>query len=101
MVSVSEDADKFIRNTQNSDNYEKWSNNTQANIDGRRGRTAAQGLAARYDEVSENDLSGYDAKQKRETQDAIDEGRYEDQVEELSADDWSENFLAGITGGSQ
>lgn len=101
MVSVDQDAEKFLRNTQNSDNYEKWSRNTQANIDGELGQTAAEGLASRYDEVSMSDLSGYDEKQKRETQNSIDNGDYEDQVEELSEDDWSQPFLAGITGGSQ
>lgn len=100
MVSVSDDAEKFIENTQNDDNYEKWSNNTQANIDGDLGRTAAEGLAARYDEVSEADLSSYSEKQIRNTQAAIDDDRYEDQVEELTEDDWSEKFLAGITGGA-
>jgi len=100
MVSVEDDAEKFLRNTQTEENYQKWADNTQANIDGDLGMTAAEGLAARYDEVSESDLSGYNEKQVRETQASIDEGRYEDQVEELSAEDWSESFLAGITGGS-
>lgn len=101
MVSVDEDAQKFIRTTQDDENYAKWQRNTQANIDGDQGKTAAEGLAARYDEVSMSDLSGYESKQIEETQQALDDNRYEDQVEELDAEDWSQPFLAGITGGSQ
>lgn len=100
MVSPSEDAAVWLEETQNSDNYEKWRNNTQANIDGRLGRTAAEGLADRYDGISLSDLSGYANKQERRTQDAIDSNRYEDQVEELEADDWEEPFVAGLTGGA-
>lgn len=100
MVSVSDDATKWLEATANDDNYDKWQGNTQANIDGELGRTAAEGLAARYDDVSEADLSSYDSKQKENTQEALDDNRYEDQVEELSEDDWSESFLAGITGGA-
>ena len=98
---VERDADRYVANTYDEDNYEKWGSNALAAANGESGFTSAtEALANRY-KISESDLSNYNDKYVSNTAAAVRDQRYRDGLEtfaeEGDADEaWRDRFLNGL-----
>jgi len=99
--ALDEDADRFVSKTYNSDNYEKWGTNAVMAANGEGGfNSPGEALQNRYG-FNDDEVDGYTSKHQTETQNAVDDGRYEDGLKtfasESEADDaWATRFVAGV-----
>ena len=99
--TVERDADRFVANTYNEDNYEKWGSNALAAANGESGFTSAtEALSNRYG-ISESDLGNYNEKYVNNTAASVRDQRYRDGLktfaEEGEADEaWRDRFLNGL-----
>lgn len=99
--TLDEDANRFVDNTYDEDNYDTWATNSELAAQGEDGFTApAEALSNRYG-MDESELSGYTDKHQTRTQEAIDEGAYEDGLQTFATEDeadnaWAQRFISGL-----
>jgi len=99
--TLDEDANRFVDKTYSSENYEKWGSNATMAANGEGGFTSpGEALQNRYG-LSSDEVDGYTDKHQTETENAVNEGRYQDGLETFASEDeaddaWASRFIAGI-----
>lgn len=99
--ALDNDANRFVSNTYNDENYEKWGNNAVMAAMGEGGFTSpGEALQNRYG-LGADEVDGYTSKHQSETSAAVEEGRYEDGLETFATEDeaddaWAQRFVAGL-----
>jgi len=97
--TLDQDANRFVENTYNEDNYQEWASNSVSAANGEDGFTSpGEALQNRYG-LNDDELDGYTDKHQSNTQEAVDEGRYQSGLETFAemdeADDaWAQRFIA-------
>ena len=91
--------DSFVSETFNQDNYDKQAENSVAAANGEDGFQSATGALAEALGVSESQLSSYDEKYVRRTEQAAEQGKYQRGLERSGVDDpsaWRDRWLSGL-----
>lgn len=91
--------ESFVSETFTDNNYEKQANNSVAAANGEEGFQSATGALADALGVSEDDLSSYNEKYVRRTEQAAEQGKYQRGLERSKVNDpsaWRDRWLSGL-----
>jgi hypothetical protein len=99
--ALDSDAQRFVEETYNEENYEKWGTNAMMAANGEGGFTSpGEALQNRYG-LGDDEVDGYTSKHQTNTERAVEDGSYEDGLQTFASEDeaddsWASRFVSGI-----